>query len=745
MKAEEELINILMVDDSPTNLLALETILQAPDRSLVRAASGDDALRYLLDNEVAVILMDVFMPGIDGLDTAALIRNRDRSRNIPIIFLTADSTGGRHLSRGYSLGAVDYIVKPIEPDILRSKVAVFVELFKKTREIKRQAQLLQEKNLELENANLARLNMLIHLGQELAAEHDPLRVLENFCRAARRIVEAQEAVVGVVNGDGKTLRYLFRCGSNGDVAQHEDPASASSNGIPKVAQRALKRLISKRRALRLNDSDELLRDDGNTSDLVHSFLGAPILSASGVRGWVYLLNKLNADDFSEADERLAATLATQVAVAYENAMLYSDAQRHATELQLEVAERKQAEEERAQLLILERAARAEAEQANRTKDEFLATLSHELRTPLTAILGWSHLVRTGKLDEPQLFRAVETIERNARSQSQLIDDLLDVSRIITGKLQIEPRRVDLSSVIEAAIDAVRPSFEAKNIQFETVIDSAASSVSGDANRLQQVFWNLFSNAVKFTPEGGHVRVEINSNGPQLSVAVSDSGIGISPEFLPYIFDRFRQADGSTTRVHGGLGLGLSIVKHLVQLHQGNVEVESQGPGQGSIFTVSLPIAPAASSQAPEAPTASTPDNGETPPGVSRILSGLRILVVDDEADSRELVTAILTRSGSEVKCCESAAEAITAFVDWKPDLLVSDIGMPNEDGYSLIKRLRKLRLKRAKLIPAVALTAYATKEDKARALEAGFQVHVSKPIEPGGLLMSIATALGREI
>ena len=431
----EDRINILMVDDSPTNLLALETILQAPDRNLVRANSGDDALRFLLDNEVAVILLDVFMPGIDGLDTAALIRSREKSRNIPIIFLTADSTGGRHLSRGYSLGAVDYIVKPIEPDVLRSKVAVFVELFKKTLEIQRQAELLQEKNLELENANLARLAMLIELGHELAAEHEPSRVLENFCRSARRIVEAQEAAVGLLNSDGRTLRYFFRCGPNED--------SISTNGNSAVARKAVDRLVRERRSLRLNEVDDLLLEDEQASNRVRSFLGAPILSPAGVSGWVYLLNKLNADDFNEADERLAATLATQVATAYENARLYSEAQQHATELQLEIAERRQAEEERAQLLVREQAARSEAEMANRTKDEFLAILSHELRTPLSAILGWSHLVRTGKLDEGQMSRAFETIERNARSQSQLIDDLLDVSRIITGKLEIELRPVNL--------------------------------------------------------------------------------------------------------------------------------------------------------------------------------------------------------------------------------------------------------------------------------------------------------------
>ncbi|MBC8029256.1 MAG: response regulator [Pyrinomonadaceae bacterium] len=735
MKSEEQ-INILMVDDSATNLLALQSILSAPDRNLVSASSGNEALRYLLDHEVAVILMDVYMPGLDGLETAELIRGREKSRNIPIIFLTADSTGGRHLSRGYSLGAVDYIVKPIEADILRSKVAVFVELFKKTQEVARQAQLLKEKNLELENANLARLGMLIDLGQELGAEHDPGRLLESFCTSARQIVEAQEAGVGVLNCDDESLEYFCHSSANGD--------SSANNEVPKVAQRALKALVKRRRPLRLNGSDGLLRDRGRTSELVHSFLGAPMMSDSRVCGWVYLLNKLNEDDFSEADERLAATLATQVATAYENAKLYTDAQSHADELQLEIAERKQAEEERAQLLISERAARAEAEQVNRTKDEFLATLSHELRTPLTAILGWSHLVRTGKLEEDQLSRAVETIERNARSQSQLIDDLLDVSRIITGKLQIEPRSVDLRAVIEAAVEAVRPSFEAKKIKFETVLDSQACPVSGDANRLQQIFWNLLSNAVKFTPAEGKVQIELKHCESRIRISVADSGIGINREFVPYIFDRFRQADGSTTRAHGGLGLGLSIVKHLIQLHEGSIEVESEGENQGATFTVSFPIASKLSPQLLEERAPESEGNG-IHSEFSRILAGLRILVVDDEADARDVMSAILTRCGGEVKCCESTAEALKAFREWKPDLLVSDIGMPLEDGYTLIKKLRKLRLKAARQVPAVALTAYATKEDKARALEAGFQVHVPKPIEPGALIRSIANVMGRKV
>ena len=734
----DELINILMVDDSPTNLLALESILQAPDRSLVRAASGEDALRYLLDHEVAVILMDVYMPELDGLETAELIRGRHRSRNIPIIFLTADSTGGRHLSRGYSLGAVDYIVKPVEPDILRSKVAVFVELFKKTQQIKRQAQLLEQKNQELENANLTRLEMLLSLGQKLATEHEPKQVLMDFCSSARYIMGANEAAVGIFNGHADKLKYFFSCST-------KDTDAVAQTGPPSVITKALKHIVARRQTIRLNDADDLLRPHGKTSELVQSFVGAPILSSGIVRGWLYLLNKIGADDFSDADERLAATLATQVAVAYDNAVLYSEAQQHASELQLEIAERKQAELERAKLLVREQAARAEAERANRTKDEFLATLSHELRTPLSAILGWSHLVRTGKLDDSNMARAFETIERNARSQSQLIDDLLDVSRIITGKLKIEPQNVDICSVIDGAVEAVRPAFETKKIQLETELDASGNFVSGDANRLQQIFWNLLSNSIKFTPEGGNVVVSARRNGSNVVVSVSDSGIGITPEFLPYIFDRFRQADGSTTRVHGGLGLGLSIVKHLVELHGGRIQVESEGNDKGSTFKVSLPLAREWTMNKHKGSDAAETDGNGLPADVTSLLNGLRIMVVDDEVDARDLVSAIVTKCGGEVACCESAEEALKRFRKWKPDILVSDIGMPGEDGYSLLRKLRKLKLKLAKQVPAIALTAYATDEDRARSYAAGFQTHITKPIEPQALIRTIAGALGRKL
>jgi signal transduction histidine kinase/DNA-binding response OmpR family regulator len=732
---EEQPINILMVDDSATNLLALESILKTPDRNLVRASSGEDALRYLLDHDVAVVLLDVYMPGIDGLETAELIRSRERSRDIPIIFLTANSTGVSHLSRGYSLGAVDYIVKPVDAEILRSKVAVFVELFKKNREIQQQAALLEEKNRELENANLVRLNMLIDLGQELAAENDPTQVLAKFCQSARRIVGASEAAVGMLDNDGKALRYFFQC-----TAEKE---AVSPSAIPAKALGAIEQLVAEQRAMRLTDSDDLLFDLQADEDAIQSFLGAPIMSPMGVSGWLYLLNKNDEDDFTEADERLAATLATQVAVAYENARLYAEAQNHATELRLEVAERKQAEEERAQMLVREQIARAEAETANRTKDEFLATLSHELRTPLTAILGWSHLLRMNKLREPQFAHALETIERNARSQSQLIDDLLDVSRIVTGKLQIEFSTVNLANVIEAAVESVHPALAVKEIRLETVVESDFR-VLGDATRLQQIFWNLFTNAIKFTPKGGHVTITAEREGSEIKIQVTDTGIGITANFLPYIFDRFRQADGSTTRAQGGLGLGLAIVRHLVEAHRGRVEVESPGEQCGSTFTVILPIAVTVTDHSNGRGEVKGLADEDLLVKSPRILDGVKILVVDDDPDTRDLVTTILTRCGGEVRSSESAAEALRAFQEWHPDLLVSDIGMPHVDGYGLIRKLRKLKSKRAKQIPALALTAYATDEDRTLALSAGFQMHLPKPIEPESLVSSIAAALGRE-
>jgi len=726
-------INILLVDDNEGNLLALEAILAAPDRNLVRASSGDEALRYLLDHDSAVILLDVYMPGIDGLETAALIRGRERSRDIPIIFLTADNAGSALLSKGYSLGAVDYILKPVEPSILRSKVAVFVELFKKTEEVKRQAALLREKNVELEDANLRRLSMLIELGQRLAAERDPEQVLRKFCHAARDIVGARQAAVGMFEEDGRTLRHS-------QVSGHDGTAEGC---VLETGNELLGPLLAGRQPVRLCLT-EGEREAGvpGSGRPVTSFLGAPILSPSGGNGWLYLTDKLGAEEFSEADERLAATLTAQAAVAYENARLYTEAQRHAEELQQEVAERKQAEQERARLLVRERTARAEAESANRAKDEFLATLSHELRTPLTAILGWARLLRGGNLPEGTAGGALETIERNARAQSQLIDDLLDVSRIVTGKLRLDTRPIEIGRIIEAAVESVRPAARAKNIRLEVELEPLGGPLLGDAGRLQQVAWNLLSNAVKFTPEGGRVGVLLRRAGPHAEVRVEDTGQGIGADFLPHVFDRFRQADGSTTRSHGGLGLGLAIARHLVELHGGAISADSDGEGRGASFTVRLPLpaAPSAGARPEQKPA------GVVSPAASPVaLKGLRVLVVEDETDTRELVTFALTAAGAEVKTASRAREALDTLEGWTPDVLVSDIGMPGVDGYAFIGEVRRREADTGVRLPAVALTAYAGVEDRRRAVAAGFQTHLAKPLDPAEMVTVVASLAGRSL
>ncbi|HYO92653.1 MAG TPA: ATP-binding protein, partial [Pyrinomonadaceae bacterium] len=559
------------------------------------------------------------------------------------------------------------------------------------------------KNLELENANLERLSMLIELGQQLAAERNPVELLKRFCDAARRIVGARYTAVGMLDDDGHTLRHFY-CSSAEDLDAGAGPQSIDK-GVPQIDPEIMETMLVGREPVRLchvGASEQSIKFPSPGSR-IQSFLGAPILAPTHAYGWLCLTDKLDAEEFSEADERLAVTLTSQVAVAYENARLYTEAQRHAAELQQEVIERQQAEQENAQLLVREQAARAEAEAANRMKDEFLATLSHELRTPLTAILGWSHLLRSGKLPPNTMDSAIETIERNARAQSQLIDDLLDVSRIITGKLRLDARAIEPAGILEAAVNSVRPAAEAKDIQLDLEIAQATGLVMGDPNRLQQVAWNLLSNAIKFTEAGGRVGVHLLRVNSHVEIIVRDTGQGIKPDFLPHVFDRFRQADGTTTRTHGGLGLGLAIVRHLVELHGGRILADSPGEGLGATFTIRLPLL-ARNGVTGEAGSAIAAEDRSSATPSASILKGLRVLVVDDEEDSRDLILTVLTRCGAEVKAAASAAAALAELEQWNPDLLISDIGMPGEDGYSLIRKVRAHESPGHQSIPAIALT-----------------------------------------
>lgn len=403
-------------------------------------------------------------------------------------------------------------------------------------------------------------------------------------------------------------------------------------------------------------------------------------------------------------------------------------------------ERKRAQRESEELFKRERAARDEAEQANRLKDEFLATLSHELRTPLNAVIGWSRMLNSGRLDRESSNHALEVIERNAWAQKQIIEDILDVSRVITGKLQLNLGPVDLVAVIDAALDAMRPALEAKDIKIETIIDASLRMVPGDADRLQQVVWNVLSNAAKFTPAGGQVEISVSLGGAHVLVQVKDSGPGIDPAFLPHVFERFRQADGSTTRTHGGLGLGLAIVRHLLELHGGTITVENRDDRSGAIFTIRLPLPSGELRREALVSAASIFRDAQSEPPT---LEGLQILLVDDETDTLDLISVELAQFGAKVTAVASADEALRALEETAFDLLISDIGMPDTDGYDLIRQIRRLEGNQNQRIPAVALTAYARVQDRMRAILAGFSTHIAKPVEANELVTVVAGLAGR--
>ena len=462
---------------------------------------------------------------------------------------------------------------------------------------------------------------------------------------------------------------------------------------------------------------------------VRSYLAASVTARSGEVLGALLFGHPDVGVFDDRAERIVTGIAAQAAVAIDNARLYEAAQKAA--------------EERSHLLENEQVARAEAERMSAMKDEFLATLSHELRTPLSAILGWAQVLRRGTRDDAELHKGLETIERNARVQTQLIEDLLDMSRITSGKLRLDIQSVETIPVIEAAIETVRPAADARGIILEKSLDAAAGPVSGDPSRLQQVIWNLLSNAIKFTAAGGKVKIALHRRDAQIEIVVADTGVGISPEFLPHVFDRFRQADASSTRTHGGLGLGLAIVKQLVELHGGTVAVTSAGLGRGATFAVRLPPAmPHRAGYYGSRLDAQT-EGASLPLDFKQAdLSGVKVLVVDDEADARELIARVLLDCDAEVFTAGTAEEALRLLQKENPDVLLTDIGMPGADGFELLRGVRALGGAFSK-IPAIAVTAFARSEDRTRALRAGFLVHVPKPVEPSELAATVATVAGR--
>ena len=465
---------------------------------------------------------------------------------------------------------------------------------------------------------------------------------------------------------------------------------------------------------------------------VRSYLAVPVMSHTGeVIGGLFFGHP-EPGIFTERAERLVVGIASQAAIAIDNARLFKDLRDREAQLKAAAAEREE-------ILESERAARSDAERLGHLKDEFLATLSHELRTPLNALQGWATLLRQKDVTQEDLQRGLETIERNVRAQAQIINDLLDMSRIISGKLHLEVRPIQLHEIVDAAIETVQQSAIAKRIRIRTLLDSSIGLVRGDPNRLQQVLWNLLSNAVKFTPQGGRIQVVLERVNSHAEITVEDSGVGIRAEFLPYVFDRFRQADPTTSRRFGGLGLGLSIVKTLVEMHGGSVRVKSPGENLGSTFVVALPISyvqedtrrlrqPAISTQAL--------DTIELPR-----LDDVAVLIVDDEPDGRTLISRILEGRGARPTCASSAEEALACLQRDRFNILLSDIGMPDVDGYEFIRKVRALESGGRAAIPAIAITAYARTEDRQRSLLAGYQMHLAKPVEARELVAAIASLL----
>jgi CheY-like chemotaxis protein len=685
----DDAIQVLAVDDNPGKRLALSTILADLPVDVVTAESGREALRLLLKQEFAVILLDIRMPGMDGFETASLIRQRKNTEHTPIIFVTSfpDET---HAARGYSLGAVDYILAPVDPEVLKTKVLVFVELYRKTAQVKLQAEILARRASQLHRLTQASLaiNSALSLDQMLQAVAD----------LARDLLNVQQATA-VAAPDQKW--------SAPRTAVSLSPEWREKGERTAVRDRTdlLKLLSSARGILRAAAGEPAgVWEEGALSPEAREagWLASPLTGRDGRNmGLLQLLGKRDGE-FSPEDESILTQFAQMSSIAIENAM------------------------------------NAEAREANRMKDEFLTTLSHELRTPLSAILGWTRLLRADRRSPRRVMDGLEVIERNVMAQTKLINDLLDVSRIITGKLRLQVQPTLLSEIIDAAMESMRPAAGGKEIRlrFENRLGSESDRIVGDPDRLQQVIWNLVSNSIKFTPPRGGVDVTLERRDGEFEIAVQDTGQGMTPDFLAQAFDRFRQADSSTTRAHGGLGIGLAIARHLTELHGGSIAAESAGVDLGSRFVVRLPRV-AIGLEPAESPAPRSDPEAREPAGSAIDLRGVRILLVEDQWDSRELMAEILRLAGAEVTATGSAPEAMEALAATRPDVLVSDIGMPGEDGYALLRRLRTSAPARFASIPAIAVSAYAREEDRIRSLSAGFQLHIAKPFEPVELLAAV--------
>jgi PAS domain S-box-containing protein len=872
--------NILLVDDHPPNLMALEAILEPLGERLVRASSGVEAVEIAAHEDFALILLDLQMPQLDGLETAALLKKAERSHAVPIIIVTANEPSRDTLAKGYASGAVDFLYKPLDPDVLRSKVAVFVDLYKQRTpprdsdpSLRRASRPSGGTTADDGSGRLSeRLIAAAPAGEQaetveaLVRIHSALNEDLELTGIAQRLVDETTSLTAANAGAFHwTARGEMHVALSGTM---RNELAALGPGSPLMT-----RVFGGVGALRVEDASRELGPRAPKG--IRSALAVPVLSRGGQVAGALVLVSDRARAFDDRDEELAAVAARHAASALENARLYEDAKdaRRRAELAelelragearvrlaldsaglgtfdynpttgalrwdtrsralfglaphapvsyslfisgihpedrarvdaahkraldpygdmsfdidyravgiedgverwlaargqtfaengrpvrfvgtfLDITAKKIVEQERAALLAREQVARAEAESAraraeaaSRAKDEFLATVSHELRNPLNAILGWSRvLIEEGEdLPQERRLKGLEVIARNAKAQVQLVEDILEVSRIVSGKLRLSTGPTDIRGVVEASFDTVRSAAQAKGVLLESRIEDGVGSIVADEDRIQQVLWNLLSNAVKFTPRGGSVRVHARRDADSVVLAVVDTGEGVDATFLPFVFERFRQADGSSTRSHGGLGLGLAIVRHLCELHGGTVEADSAGAGKGAMFTVRLPLHAQPPSERTSERTAPTRP-GLDAPTVSR-LKDVHVLVLDDEEDMRDLISMILEHAGARVTRVNTVEAALKALVADCPHVAVSDLAMPGEDGYAFVKRVRAATNYAVRTLPLVAMTAYARAEDRHRVLAAGFQRHVAKPIEPVELveaLVEVAAAARR--
>jgi PAS domain S-box-containing protein len=748
---------ILHADDHDAVRYAVSRTLRHAGFEVVEAATGDEAVTLARARRPDLIVLDLNLPDISGFEVCARLRGDPETASIPVLHLTATYPTSEKWAAALEQGADAYLAEPVEPSVLVATVRALLRTRAAETEVRRAAERWQTTFDAIPHgiAYVDAGGTILRCNRAYAELHglQPEELVGSRLRPipgaldpaqdwpferARRTLEHEvsevpvldrwlEVAVDPVVRHGKFLGAVRTVTDITDRKRAEGEVRAGLQRLDSILAGITDAYFAIDRQWRFLAVNRVAADTIFRRP-AQELIGQPVQDL-----YPELLGTVLESEHRRAvGEGKAVHFEAHSTVLQRWYEVHAYPQPDRLEIYLrDISDRKRAEAERDQLLERERAARLEAEAANRLKDEFLATLSHELRTPLNAIVGWAAVLRGMALDL-ELRRAVETIDRNARAQSQLIEDILDVSRIVTGKLQIAVAPVDLVAVLGAALDSLRPTAAAKQIRVEVDLDPALPPVAGDARRLQQVVWNLLTNSVKFTPSGGTVTVSAARVGPQVRLQIRDTGAGIAPEFLPHVFERFRQADASTTRAHTGLGLGLAIVRHLVELHGGTVEAESAGPGQGATFRVWLPARPF-----PPAPAAGEPLAVAEPVR----LPGVRALVVDDDPDTLSLLVTVLRGSGAETFAAGTAAAALETFLAARPDVLVTDIGLPGQDGFSLLAAIRGLPADAGGEVPALALTAYARAEDRERALRSGFQLHLPKPVSPDALLAAIAGLL----